>query len=131
MADAREIVARQIAQIFIPAYCSDECWNEDLDLWLRRRSRSDTASRDNVFAVADAILSALSAAGFAIVPREATEEMISIGAKRIVFLRHPDHLVLGFVWAHDPDEFKQEAKNAWRAMVAAAEGRNSEGTSNE
>lgn len=77
------------------------------------------------------IIDALSAAGFAIVPREATEEMISIGAKRIAFLRHPDHLVPGFVWGYDPDELKQEAKNAWRAMVAAEEARNSEGTSNE
>jgi hypothetical protein len=57
--------------------------------------------------VADAILAALSAAGWAVVPKEASFEMLSAGGASI--------------WDHASLPKHQLVANAYRAMVAAAD----------
>ena len=58
-----ERVARVIAMASIPAYAEDEVWADDLDMWRRRRARSDRPSQDNPIAMAEAVLAAIAAMG--------------------------------------------------------------------
>ncbi|MGE0830998.1 MAG: hypothetical protein AB7O04_16815 [Hyphomonadaceae bacterium] len=72
--------------------------------------------------LAKSIISALSSAGFAIVPREATESMVERGAKRICVSRHAGYDgVAAFAYLGDREKFRAEAQAAWTAMIAAAE----------
>lgn len=89
--DWRERLARALAKSVV--WCADEEW-EDLG----------RASREMMLKHADAILSTIDAAGCAIAPKEATEEMI---------LAHPDLVVLG------KDRNVEQIHDAYSAMIAA------------
>lgn len=68
-----------------------------------------TGEPATVNARADAILAALSAAGFAVVPREPTREMIDAGVNAMA--------ALGYIAANE-----HEVIAIYRAMLAIAEG---------
>ena len=85
-------------------------------------------TREDMTNIVSAILSDIAAQGFVIVPREATEEMAELGARKMAF----------DCWKNDidddwpsPDEYAQDkdaqrawkrtAYTGWSAMIAAAE----------